>query len=94
MMWVEIQVYLNGATVSMLFDEEKVKKTSGHLTYVSFKVANPERDMWKDPAFREKHLREDPERFKDMKSWKHARSYTYHMAFYTNGKSLNAHEKR
>ncbi|KAH7411437.1 heterokaryon incompatibility protein-domain-containing protein [Cadophora sp. MPI-SDFR-AT-0126] len=78
-------VYLNGATISMLFDEGKVKKNSRYLTYLSFRISNPERDMWLDPAFREKHLREDPERFKDVKSWKHSRAYTYHMAFYTNG---------
>lgn len=88
-----MQGYLNGATVSMLFDERKVKKKSRYLTYLSFKVANPERDIWKDPAFREKHLSEDPERFKDVKSWNHAGSYTYHMAFYTNGKSLDAYER-
>ncbi|KAK0119420.1 hypothetical protein ONS95_010872 [Cadophora gregata] len=78
-------IYLNEATISMLFDEGKVKKGSRYLTHLSFKVSNPERDMWKDPAFREKHLRENPEQCKGVTSWKQARSYTYHMAFYTNG---------
>ncbi|KAL5316961.1 hypothetical protein ACEPPN_016013 [Leptodophora sp. 'Broadleaf-Isolate-01'] len=78
-------VYLNGATISMLFDKRKVKNSSRYLTLLSFKISNPERDMWKDQAFREKHLKEDPERFKDIETWKQTRSYTYHMAFYTNG---------
>lgn len=73
----------------MLFDKEKTKKPSRYLTYLSFKISNPEIDLWADAAFRAKSLAEDPERFKEVKSWKEVRSYVYHMAFYTNGKSTS-----
>ncbi|KAH7349168.1 heterokaryon incompatibility protein-domain-containing protein [Pyrenochaeta sp. MPI-SDFR-AT-0127] len=69
----------------MLLGKAEKKEPSRYLTHLSFKISNPEIDLWADPIFRAKHLKEDPARFRDTTGWKQTRSYTYHMAFYTNG---------
>jgi len=62
----------------------KADEASEYLNRLSLRISQ-NRDLWKDPAHRAKHLAADTNRFADVSSWVEEKTYTFQMAFCTNG---------
>ncbi|KAH6662543.1 heterokaryon incompatibility protein-domain-containing protein [Halenospora varia] len=83
------QTYGDDAILSMSIDcegeaNEAPLGLTRYLKRLTFKISQ-EKDLWKDPIHRAKHLESNPKLFKGASSWMQERTYTFHMAFCTNG---------
>ncbi|KAH8680061.1 heterokaryon incompatibility protein-domain-containing protein [Tricladium varicosporioides] len=85
------KTYGDAAILSISIDhEEESEKTpiflqsKKYLKRLTIKISQKQ-DLWKDDSYRAKHLGSHPKLLEGVTSWENERTYTFHMAFCTNG---------